>query len=121
MEALSLDVLDALDEEDEDNENDEAEEIFDSGESQKRENTIIRFERDGFTVEVDPSTGKNVSEKMHMLNAALDSDAKCSTAMDFMSRHFSNSRLRRGYNRKFQSITSTERKKKRRRHQRSKK
>ena len=31
-------------------------------------------------------------------NSALDSDATCSTAVDFMSRHFSNSRLR-GYNR----------------------
>ena len=113
-EALSLDVLEALEEEDEDGE-DSVDGIVDvEPEKKKCENTIIRFERDGFTVEVDPSTGKTESQKMHMVNAALDSDATCSTAVDFMSRHFSNSRLRRGYNRKFHSVTSTQRKKRRR-------
>eukprot|EP00938_MAST-03A_sp_MAST-3A-sp1_P004660 g4660.t1 len=114
-EALSLDVLEALEEEDEDGEEDSVDEIVDvEPKTKKRENTIIRFERDGFTVEVDPSTGKTESQKMHMVNAALDSDATCSTAVDFMSRHFSNSRLRRGYNRKFHSMTSSQRKKRRR-------
>ena len=119
-EALSLDVLEALEEEDEDGEEDSVDEIVDvEPKTKKRENTIIRFERDGFTVEVDPSTGKTESQKMHMVNAALDSDATCSTAVDFMSRHFSNSRLRRGYNRKFHSMTSSQRKK-RRRHKKKK-
>ena len=113
-EALSLDVLEALEGEEEEEEEDVSADEIVEPKMKQRENTIIRFERDGFTIEVDPTTGKTQSQKMHIVNAALDSDATCSTAVDFMSRHFSTSRLRRGYNPRIHSMTTSKRRKLRR-------